>query len=58
MQLYNGDNKLIFNEMMMMSALYYTKTLSLQKQQSAHIHVAPLGHIIPITIQAVFVFSS
>ena len=27
-QLYHGANKLIFSEMMMLSALYYTKTLS------------------------------
>ena len=27
-QLYHGENKLIFNEMMMRSALYYTNTLS------------------------------
>ena len=26
--LYHGENKLIFNEMMMMSALYLTHTLS------------------------------
>jgi hypothetical protein len=27
-QLYHGENKLIFNEMMMRSALFYTNTLS------------------------------
>jgi len=27
-QLYHGKNKLIFNEMMMRSALFYTNTLS------------------------------
>jgi len=27
-QLYHGDNKLIFNKMMMRSALFYTNTLS------------------------------
>ena len=27
-QLYHGEKKLIFNEMMMRSALYYTNTLS------------------------------
>jgi hypothetical protein len=58
MQLYNGDKKLIFNEIMMMSALYSTNTLSSQKQQSAHRHVAPLGHIITIPIQPVFASSS
>jgi hypothetical protein len=58
MQQYNGDKKLIFNEIMMMSALYSTNTFSSQKQQSAHRHVAPLGHIIMIPIQPVFVFSS
>jgi hypothetical protein len=39
-QLYHGQNKLIFNEMMMRSAMYYTNTLCR--------HVAPLGHIILI----------
>jgi len=27
-QLYDGENKLLFNEMIMMFALYYTKMLS------------------------------
>ena len=54
-RLYHGANKLIFNEMMMKSALYQTNTLSCifysassLKQQSADRHIAPLGHIILI----------
>jgi len=27
-QLYHGENKIVFNEMMMRPALYYTNTLS------------------------------
>ena len=51
-QLYDGENMLIFNEMMMRSVctrsthfkldLYSASSL---KQQSADRHVAPLGHI-------------
>ena len=44
--LYYGENKLIFNEMMMRSALFYGA--SSQKQQSKDRHVALLGHIILI----------
>jgi hypothetical protein len=55
-QLYHCENKLIFNEKMMRSALYETNTLSWiffysassLKQQSTGRHVAPLGHIILI----------
>ena len=48
--------------MMMRSALYWTNTLSWifivpLKQQSADRHVAPLGHIILIPSQPVFVLS-
>jgi hypothetical protein len=45
-QLYHGENKLIFNEVMKRSALYWTNTLSWisgassLKQQSADRHVA------------------
>jgi hypothetical protein len=59
-QPYHGENKLIFNEMMMRSALIYTNTeldfysASSQKQQSTGRHVAPLGHIIQIPSQPVF----
>jgi len=63
-QLYHGENKLICNEMMMRSALLLTNTLgwffysaSSLKQQSADIHVAPLGHIILIPSQPVFALS-
>jgi hypothetical protein len=42
-QLYYGENKYIFNKMMMRS-----------EQQSADRHVAPLGHIILIPSQPVF----
>ena len=66
-QHYHGENKLIFNEMMMRSALYLTNTqwpyveiysvssLKRQlKQQFADRHVAPLRHIIMILNQPVF----
>ena len=50
--------------MMMRSALYQTNTLSWifksvssLKQESADIHVAPLGHIILISSQRVFALS-
>jgi len=57
-QLYHGENKLAFNEMMMMSALFQTNTLSwILKQQSVGRHVAPLGHIILIPNQSVFALS-
>jgi len=35
LQLYHDENKLIFNEMTMRSALYYTNTLSWSKHQHA-----------------------
>ena len=50
-QLYHGENKLTFKEMMMRSTLYWTNTLSWifsassLKQQSVDRHVTPLGHI-------------
>jgi hypothetical protein len=51
----HGENKLIFNEMMMRSALLQLLVgivllycVSSLKQQSAGRHVAPLGHIINI----------
>jgi hypothetical protein len=55
-QLYHGENKLIFSEMMMRSALFKTNMLSKLdfdsasslKQQSSGRHVAPLGRIILI----------
>jgi hypothetical protein len=50
-QLYHGENKLIFNEMMMMR-LDFNCPSSL-KQQSADRHVAPLGHNILIPSQPV-----
>ena len=63
-QLYHGENKLIFNKMMMRSALYYTNpqrwivySASSLKQQSADRHVASLGHIILILNQLVFALS-
>ena len=56
-QLYHGENKLIFNAMMMRYAqhaeLDFYSASSL-KQQSAGRHVAPLGHIILIPSQPVF----
>ena len=62
-QLYHGETKLIFNEMMMRSALYEINTkldfysATSQKQQSAEKHIAPLGHFIVILNQPVFALS-
>ena len=62
--IYHGENKLMFNEMMMRSALYYTNTLSYIFMVLAHwnnsprVHIAPLGHIIPIPSQPVFALTS
>jgi hypothetical protein len=70
--LYHGENKLIFNEMMMRSALYYTNMLSWIFIVLAHwnnspwidmsplsdtLFVTPLGHIILIPSQPVFALS-
>jgi hypothetical protein len=58
-QLYHGENKLIFNEMMMRSALYKTNMLSWifivlsLTQHSVDRHLAPLGHIIFIPSQPI-----
>ena len=64
-QLYHGENKLIFNEMMMKSALYYTNTLSWIFILLAHWNNSPRidmspphGHIILIPSQSVFAISS
>jgi hypothetical protein len=61
---YHGENKLIFNQMMMRSALSRANTFSwifysaiLLKQQSVGRHGTPLGYIIMILSQPVFVFS-
>ena len=61
LQLFHGENKLIFTEMMMRSTVYQTNTLSWilhsassLKQHSTDRHVAPLGHIILISSQSVF----
>ena len=64
LQLYHGENKLIFNEMMMRSSdvldqhaeLDFYSASSL-KQQFAGRHVAPLGNIILIPSQPVFALS-
>ena len=65
-QLYHGENKLIFNEMMMRSlctrstrlvVFYFIYSDSSLKQQSAYRHVAPLVHIILIPSQPVYVIS-
>jgi hypothetical protein len=59
-QLYHGVNKLVFNEMMMRSALYlvgFFHSASSLKQQSADRHVTLLGHIILIQSQPVFALS-
>ena len=65
LQLYHGENKLIDNEMMMMSALYKTNTLTWIFIVLAHrnnnprinIHVAPLEHIMLIPSQPAFALS-
>ena len=51
-KVYHGENKLIFNEMMMRSALYYTNTLSWIFIVPAHWNNSPLGHITQGRIQA------
>ena len=56
--MYHGKNKLIFNEMMMRSALLDFFSASSLKQQSEDRHVAPLGHIILILSQPVFALFS
>ena len=63
-QRYHGENKLIFNEMMMRSVLYKSNMFSFffysassLKQQYADRHVAPPGHIILIPNQPVFALS-
>jgi hypothetical protein len=56
-QLYHGENKLIFNEMMMRSAELDLYSASSLKQQSMGRHVAPPGHIILIPSQPVFALS-
>ena len=62
-QLYHGENKLIFNGMMMRSALYWTNTpswiimLVSLKHQSVDRDITPLGHIIPSLSQSVFALS-
>ena len=63
-QLYYGENKLIYNEMMMRSTFVLDQHAELDfysasslKQQSADRYVAPLGHIILIPIQPVFALS-
>jgi hypothetical protein len=48
-QLYHGDNKLHFDEMMF--ALYL---VNIRRQQSTRRHVAPPKHIILITSKPVF----
>jgi len=54
---YHGENKLIFNEMMMVSALLDFYGASSLKQKFADRHAGPLGHIILIPSQPVFVHS-
>jgi hypothetical protein len=63
-QLYHRENKWIFNEMRMKSALFYINTLNWifivlgsLKQQSANRHVA-LGNIILIQNQRVFLLNA
>ena len=56
-QLYHGENKLIFNEMMMRSAELDLYSAGSLKQQSMGRYVAPTGHIILIPSQPVFSLS-
>jgi hypothetical protein len=60
-QLYSGENKLIFNEMIRFVLDQYAEldfySASSLKQQSAGRHVAPFGHIILILSQPVFTLS-
>jgi len=63
-QLYHGENKLIFNEIMMIFASYYDQHAELDsysasslQQQSTARHVASLRHIILILNQPVFALS-
>ena len=58
LHVYHDENNLHFDEMIIMSALYYTNTLSWilivsLKQQSLGRHVNSLGHITLITSQPV-----
>jgi hypothetical protein len=60
-QLYHGENKLIFNEMMMRFRFVLDQHAELDfysarslKQQFAGRHIAPLEHIILISSQPVF----
>jgi len=60
---YHDENKLHFNEMMMMSTLYQHVSLDFYgagslKQQSAGRHVTSLEHIILILSQQVFALIS
>ena len=57
-QLYDGENKLIFNEVRFVRDQHTeldVYSASILKQQSTCRHVAPLGHIILIPRQPVFV---
>jgi hypothetical protein len=56
-QLYHGENKLIFNNMMM-SALYYTNLICIVLIHWNNRHEAQLWHIILIESQPVFALSS
>jgi hypothetical protein len=64
-QLYHGENKIIFNGMLMrfasnvldQHAEFDFYSASSLKQQSAGRHFAPLGHIILIPSQPVFALS-
>jgi competence transcription factor ComK len=53
-QLYHGENQLIFNEMMTitLSCIFYSASSLIQ--QSKLRHIAPFGQIIPILNQPVF----
>jgi hypothetical protein len=61
-QLYHGENKLIYNAMMIRFVLDHHAEVdfysaSSLKQQSAGKHVAPLEHLILILSQPVFALS-
>jgi hypothetical protein len=53
-QLYHGENKLIFNEMMMRSALYQTNTLNWILLVLAHWNNSPR---VDMSLQPVFALS-
>jgi hypothetical protein len=61
-QLYHTENKLIFDEMIMVRTFYFSNTLNMDsanslKQQSAGRYFSPFRHIFPTQNQPVLVFA-